>query len=78
MCPWRVEAIQKSGLSKHFVDSKKSTVSDSIGKLYLDDPYNKMLTILSSQWFNKVLSILLKFSGVSFNASSNINEVITE
>ena len=78
MCPWRVEAIQKSGLSKHFVDSKKSTVSDSIGKLYLDDPYNKMLTILSSQWFNKVLSILLKFSGVSFNASSNINEVIRE
>ena len=49
MCPWRVEAIQKSGFSKHFVDSKKSTVSDSIEKLYLDDPYNKMLTILSSQ-----------------------------
>ena len=78
MCPWRVEAIQKSGLSKHFVDSKKSTVSDSIEKLYLDDPYNKMLAILSSQWFNKVLSILLKFSGVSFNGSSNINEVIRE
>ena len=51
--PWKVDAIQKSGLSKYFVDSKKSTASASfllfVEKLYLDDPYNKMFTISSSQ-----------------------------
>ena len=40
--------IQKSGLSKRFVDSKNSKVNDSIflfvEKLYLDDPYYKMYT----------------------------------
>ena len=49
MCPWKVEAIQKNGLSKCFVESKNSTVSGSIllplEKLYLDDPYNKVFTI---------------------------------
>ena len=53
MCAWKVEAIKKSGLSKRFVDSKNSTVSDSIllfvEKLYLDNPYNKIFTISSSQ-----------------------------
>ena len=53
MCPWKVDAIQKSGLLKLFIDSKNSTVSDSIWlfveELYLDDPYNKMFTIPSSQ-----------------------------
>ena len=53
MCLWKVYAITKSGLSKRFVDSKKSTVSDSIllfvGKPCVDDPYNKMFTISSSQ-----------------------------
>ena len=42
MYPWKVDVIQKSGLSKHFLDSKNSTVSGSIllflEKLYLDDP----------------------------------------
>ena len=50
MCPWKVDAIQKSGLSKRFLDSKNSIVSDSIllfvEKLHLDDPYNKMFTSL--------------------------------
>ena len=63
MCPWKVDAIQKSVLSKRFLDSKNSIVSDSIllfvEKLHLDDPYNKMFTSL--QWFNKVSSRLLSF-----------------
>ena len=50
MCPWKVDAIQKSVLSKRFLDSKNSIVSDSIllfvEKLHLDDPYNKMFTSL--------------------------------
>ena len=50
MCLWKVEPIQRGGLSKLFLDSKISTVSDSIllfvEKLYLDGPYNKMFTIL--------------------------------
>ena len=53
MFPWAIDAIQKSGLSKRFVDSKNSTVNDNIllfvEKLYLDDPYNEMFTISSSQ-----------------------------
>ena len=53
MCTWKVDAIQKSGLSKCFADSKNSTVSDRIllfvEKLYLDDPFNKIFTISSSQ-----------------------------
>ena len=52
MCPWKVDAIPKSGLSKRFVDSKNSTVSDSVllfvEKLYLDYPYNKIFTRSSS------------------------------
>ena len=43
----------KEWFVKRFVDSKKSAVSDSIllfvEKLYLDGPYNKIFTILSSQ-----------------------------
>ena len=39
--------FKKSRLSKCFVDSKKSTISDSIllfvEKLYLDDPYKKII-----------------------------------
>ena len=66
MCPWKLDAIQKSSLSKPFVESKISTVSDRIflfvQKLYLDDPYNKMCTVSSSQWFNKVISIMLRLS----------------
>ena len=50
MCPWKVDAIQKSGLSKRFLDSKNSIVSDSIllfvEKLHLDDPYNKIFISL--------------------------------
>ena len=42
MCPWKVDAVQKSGLSKSFVDPKNSIVTDStllfVEKLYLDDP----------------------------------------
>ena len=57
-------------MSKRFVDSKKSTVSDSIllfvEKLYLDDPYNKIFTISSSQSFNNISSRLLRLSGVLF------------
>ena len=52
MCLWEVYTIQKSGFSKRFVDSKNSIVSDNIllvEKLYLDDPYNKMFKISSSQ-----------------------------
>ena len=52
MCPGEVDVIQKSGLSKCFVDFKNLPVSDSIllfvEKLYLDDPYNKMFTKASS------------------------------
>ena len=52
MCLWEVDTIQKSGFSKRFVDSKKSRVNDSIllvEKLHLDDPYNKMFKMSSSQ-----------------------------
>ena len=53
MRPWKVNAIQKSGLSKCFVDSENAAVSDSVlllvKRLYLDDPYNKMFTISLSQ-----------------------------
>ena len=42
MCPWKVDTVQKSGLSKRFVDSKSLIVTDStllfVEKLYLDDP----------------------------------------
>ena len=52
MCPGEVDVIQKSGLSKCFVDFKNLPVSDSIllfvEKLYLDGPYNKMFTKASS------------------------------
>ena len=51
MCLQKVEVIQKSSLSKCFVDSNNSTASDSIllfvERLYLDDPY-KMFTRSSS------------------------------
>ena len=59
--PWKVDAIQKSSLLKRFEDSKNLTVGDSIS-LFVDDPYNKMFTILSSKWFNKVLSRLQRLS----------------
>ena len=49
MCLWKVDAIQKSGFSKRFVDSNNSTIKDSIllfvEDLYLDDPYNEILAI---------------------------------
>lgn len=65
MCPQKVDSIQKRGLSKHFVDSNNSTVSDSIllfvERLYLDDPY-KIFARPSSLWFNKVLSRLWRLS----------------
>ena len=66
MRPWKLDAIQKNSSSKHFVDSKNSTVSDCVllfvKKLYSDDPYNKIFTMSSSQWFNKVSSRLMRFS----------------
>ena len=59
--PWKIDAIQSSGLSKGFLDSKNSRVNDciliSVGKLYLDDPYVKMFTISSSQWLNKITTL---------------------
>ena len=53
MHPWKVDAIQKSGLPKRLVDSTNSAEETAIllfvKKLYLDGPYNKMFTISSSQ-----------------------------
>ena len=66
MLPWKVDAIQKSGFSKCFVDSENSRESFStllfVEKLYLDDTNNKMSTIPPSQLFNKVFSRLLRLS----------------
>ena len=77
MSPWKLNSIQKNGSSKHFVVSKNSTVSDCVllfvKKLYSDDPYNKIFTILSSQWFNKVSPRLMRLSR-SFVLCSEIKE----
>ena len=51
MYPQKIDAIQSNSLSKVFLDSKNSRVNDYIlifvEKLYLADPYDKMLTISS-------------------------------
>ena len=51
MCPRKIDTIQSNSLSKGFLDSKNSRVNDYIlifvEKLYLADPYDKMLTISS-------------------------------
>ena len=51
MYPRKIDAIQSNSLSKVFLDSKNSRVNDYIlifvEKLYLADPYDKMLTISS-------------------------------
>ena len=53
MYPQKIDAIQSNSLSKVFLDSKNSRVNDYIlifvEKLYLADPYDKMLTISSLQ-----------------------------
>ena len=54
MCPWKVDAIQKRvDCQKRFVDSKNSTVSDSVllfaKKLYLIhtiNSYNIIVTVI--------------------------------
>ena len=75
MCPWKVDAIQKSGFSKRFVDSNNSTIKDSIllfvEDLYLDDPYNEILAISFLQWFNNVSSRLLRLSSSFVLCSEN-------
>ena len=52
------DLIQKRGWSKYFVDSKNSIVSDRlllfVGKIYLDDPYDKICVSSSSQSLNLV------------------------
>ena len=51
MYPQKIDAIQSNSLSKVFLDSKNSRVNYYIlifvEKLYLADPYDKMLTISS-------------------------------
>lgn len=53
MRPWKLDVIQDSDLSKHFVSSENSTVRESSlffeEKLYPNVPYNKMFTRSLSQ-----------------------------
>lgn len=57
MRPWKLDVIQDSDLSKHFVSSENSTVRESSlffeEKLYPNVPYNKMFTRSLSQWIQK-------------------------